>query len=143
MHANVTPFLLLTWPEARRNLCPRPQHQAMKFLLALLAFALLCTAVLAGDAAAASDVVILTQANFDEHVKDGNWLIELYVFDIFFFGSVTDLRRSFAPWCGHCKKLAPTWEELATAAKADGKFKVASVDCTVEKGNADPPKLED
>jgi len=89
----------------------------MKFLLlSLLALALLCTAALAGDAAAPSDVVILTQANLDEHVKEGNWLIEF-----------------FAPWCGHCKKLAPTWEELATAAKADGKFHVASVDCTVEK----------
>ena len=39
--------------------------------------------------------------------------------------------RSYAPWCGHCKKLAPTWDELATAAK--GKFNVAKVDCTVEK----------
>ena len=41
------------------------------------------------------------------------------------------LRDSYAPWCGHCKKLVPTWEELATAAK--GKFNVAKVDCTVEK----------
>jgi protein disulfide-isomerase-like protein len=65
-----------------------------------------------GDAA--SDVVVLTADNFEATTKDGNWLIEFY-----------------APWCGHCKKLAPTWEELATTAK--GKFGVAKVDCTVEK----------
>jgi thioredoxin domain-containing protein 5 len=37
---------------------------------------------------------------------------------------------SYAPWCGHCKRLAPTWDELATAAK--GKFTVAKVDCTTD-----------
>ncbi|KAL6079377.1 Protein disulfide-isomerase A6 [Balamuthia mandrillaris] len=66
-------------------------------------------------AAADSDVVVLTDANFYEHIKEGDWLVEFY-----------------APWCGHCKKLAPTWEELATSAKEHG-FKVAKVDCTVEK----------
>ena len=44
--------------------------------------------------------------------------------------------KYFAPWCGHCKRLAPTWEELGELplATADGKkVVVARVDCTVAK----------
>ncbi len=102
----------------------------MKFIFALV-LALLFAAAFAEEA---TNVVILTNSNFDENVKEGSWLVELCVVPHIIFLCFLISICSFAPWCGHCKKLAPTWEELATAAKADGKFKVASVDCTVEKG---------
>ena len=38
--------------------------------------------------------------------------------------------KFFAPWCGHCKSLAPTWTELA--GQDLGGARVARVDCTAE-----------
>jgi len=64
-------------------------------------------------AGAESSVVDLTTQNFDSKTSEGVWLIEF-----------------FAPWCGHCKQLAPVWEELAY--KHSKEFNVAKVDATVE-----------
>jgi len=65
-----------------------------------------------GDASSGpSDVLILDPSNFDEHVG----------------GDSPALVEFFAPWCGHCKSLAPEYEILATAFKGQN-VKIASVD---------------
>ncbi|XP_075545992.1 protein disulfide-isomerase A6 homolog isoform X1 [Dermacentor variabilis] len=65
------------------------------------------------------DVVELDDSNFEKLVlkSDNIWLVEF-----------------FAPWCGHCKNLAPHWAKAATELK--GKVKLGAVDATVHQGLA-------
>jgi len=72
-------------------------------------------AALATLASAASDVHDLKKDTFASFVQEHDLV----------------LAEFFAPWCGHCKALAPEYEEAATALKAK-KIALAKVDCTEE-----------
>jgi len=67
-----------------------------------------------GSKSSKDDVIELTDSNFDKLVlqSDDVWLVEF-----------------FAPWCGHCKSLAPEWAKAANELK--GKVKLGAVDATV------------
>jgi len=63
----------------------------------------------------ASYSVELSKSNFDDLVLNSGdtWMVEF-----------------FAPWCGHCKSLAPEWAKASKQTRQMTKF--GTVDCTVE-----------
>lgn len=76
------------------------------------------TAVSAADTQSEtpSDVVSLTKDTFNDFLAEHELV----------------LAEFFAPWCGHCKALAPKYEEAATELKAKN-IPLVKVDCTTEE----------
>ena len=62
---------------------------------------------------AAAEVLTLTTANIDEETAAGGGMFVKF----------------YAPWCGHCKKLTPTWDQLSEADL--GSVRVGRTDCTL------------
>ena len=38
--------------------------------------------------------------------------------------------KMYAPWCGHCKSMAPAWEEFAESMKGDDSVIIGDFDAT-------------
>jgi len=85
------------------------QDTKMKVLLAVAVVLSLASLV------RGSDVLDLSPETFDAAIKDNEFI----------------LVEFFAPWCGHCKALAPEYEKAATALVGnDPAIKLAKIDCT-------------
>jgi len=90
----------------------------VKFVVAALAgFA---GTVFSHEERADSKVRVLTDATFEADTQAstggtaGDWMVMFY-----------------APWCGHCKRLMPTWEDLAEEmAETDGGANIGKFDMT-------------
>eukprot|EP00934_Nitzschia_sp_Nitz4_P001097 Nitzschia sp. Nitz4//scaffold50_size126154//53704//55117//NITZ4_003682-RA/size126154-augustus-gene-0.114-mRNA-1//1//CDS//3329553689//1097//frame0 len=64
-----------------------------------------------------SSVVALDESSFDMALQDPLnpvWFLKFY-----------------APWCGHCKRLAPVLDKVAP--KLKGKLAIGTIDCTIHK----------
>ncbi len=68
-------------------------------------------------------LVVDLSTDLGEFVGDKPWFIKFY-----------------APWCGHCQRLAPTWSEFNRLHMDE--LNVGTVDCTTEKGQPLCSKLE-
>jgi len=95
-------------------------HPTMRLSLFSSVIALALTVLVVADdstPSGPSEVLDLSPSNFDSEVKSENIV----------------LVEFFAPWCGHCKALAPHYDEASVVLKEKG-IKLAKVDC-VEHGD--------
>lgn len=73
-----------------------------------------------------NDVTILTDQNFDDFVANQEWVFVKF----------------YAPWCGHCKSMAPMYSELALEMKfKENGIAIANLEATEQKKVAEKFKL--
>lgn len=102
---------------------PKSNYTMVK--LATIIFVSLCALSVSSLYSSNDAVVQLNSSNFNSLVKNSDdiWLIEFY-----------------APWCGHCKTLAPEYKKAAAALK--GVVKIGAVDMTTDQGVGAPYNIQ-
>jgi protein disulfide-isomerase A3 len=84
----------------------------MKYFLILL-IAVAAVAAVSGD----GDVIILKDSDFESKIRQHE----------------VALVKFYAPWCGHCKRMAPEFDAASTILKEnDPPVALIKVDCTTE-----------
>lgn len=87
----------------------------------IFAAAVVAALVATFNVACAEEVVTLTEADFQQTIEDNQYV----------------LAEFYAPWCGHCKQLAPEYEKAAAALKDyEPKVVLAKIDATAEESLA-------
>ena len=101
--------------------------KTVKMILSIALSLLVLSAVSSQTITEEENVLVLTDGNFDEAIlKYPKILVEFY-----------------APWCGHCKSLAPEYASAATTLKEkNSEIKLAKVDATKEKSLAERYNIE-
>lgn len=80
-----------------------------------------------------SSVIVLTDATFEHHTQTSSGTSTgLYMFyhviHIIFHNLEPWFVKFYAPWCSHCRAMAPAWESVAKTLK--GIVNVADIDAT-------------